>query len=43
MMVLLSPSKTMELTSHPTLTPSQPVFEEVGAGDLERDSECKER
>ena len=29
MMVLLSPSKTMELTSHPTLTPSQPLFEEV--------------
>ncbi|HAB90632.1 MAG TPA: hypothetical protein DCF84_08860 [Bacteroidetes bacterium] len=27
MMVLLSPSKTMELTSHPTLTPSQPIFE----------------
>ena len=29
MMVLLSPSKTMELTSHPTITPSQPIFEEV--------------
>lgn len=29
MMVLLSPSKTMELKSHPTLTPSQPIFEEV--------------
>ena len=29
MMVLLSPSKTMELKSHPTITPSQPIFEEV--------------
>ena len=29
MMVLLSPSKTMELKSHPTITPSQPIFKEV--------------
>ena len=32
MMVLLSPSKTMELRSHPSITLTQPVFDEVGAG-----------
>ena len=29
MMVLLSPSKTMALRSHPSITPTQPIFEEV--------------